>query len=127
MTIIFDTNPFLRLLLNDLPKQADEVEKIITKAKGAEITIIVPQIVIFEIHFALDKYYKLKKSKIINKLELVINADYINLQDKNIFREAISLYKQYNLDLVDCFLLAKAQLENAQIFTFDKEIQKIKI
>jgi len=36
---IIDTNGYLRLLLNDLPEQADEIEKLITQAKRGKILI----------------------------------------------------------------------------------------
>ena len=43
-SVIIDTNGFLRLLLDDIPHQADQVEELIKKAKKGHIKIIVPVI-----------------------------------------------------------------------------------
>ena len=43
--IVFDTNIFLQLLLNDIPEQIDIIEKYIIASKERKFTIVVPQIV----------------------------------------------------------------------------------
>lgn len=123
--LILDTNIFLRLILNDIPKQADEVEKLVKKAKRGDIKLLIPQIIIFEIEYALSKYYKFPKSKIIDKLEAILAAPYFFIQDGNVFRESFKNYKKSNFSLVDCFLAAKSEVEEVQIFTFDKDLSKL--
>lgn len=123
--LIADTNIFLRLILNDIPKQADEVEKLIAKAKKGEIRILVPQIIIFEIEYALSKYYNFPKVEVIDKIESVLASPYFFVQDGNIFRKSLKDYRGKNLSLVDCFLAAKSKIEGVKIFTFDKNLNKL--
>lgn len=123
--LIADTNIFLRLILDDVPKQADEVERLLEKVKKDKTKIEVPQIIIFEIEFALSKYYKFSKSEIIDKLEAILAAPYFSIQDVNIFIRSLKYYREKNHSLVDLFLIAKAEIENAKIFTFDKGIIKL--
>ncbi len=123
---IVDTNVFLRLILNDIPKQADEAEKLLKQARVGKIKLLVPQIIIFEIEFALSKYYKFPKSKIIDKLNAIISAKYLSVENEDIFKRAVKVYKKSNLSLVDCFLLVKAELSGTALFTFDKELKKLK-
>lgn len=123
--LIADTNIFLRLILNDIPKQADEVEKLLEKAKKGSVKILVPQIIIFEIEYALSKYYKFPKVEIIDKLEAILAAPYFSVQDGNIFRMSLKMYKEKNLGLVDCFLMAKSDIEEISIFTFDKDLSRL--
>lgn len=125
MTLIFDANAFLRLILNDIPSQADEVEEKLKKAKGKEIIINVPQIIIFEINFALEKYYQFSKENIIKQLELIINSSYLQIQDKELFQTCLAIFKQKSISLADCFLLAKAKQEDATIFTFDQKLKTL--
>lgn len=123
--LIADTNIFLRLILNDVPEQADEVERLLKKAKKGNVKILVPQIIIFEIEYALSKYYKFLKVEIIDKLEAILAAPYFSIQDGNIFKRSLKDYREKNLSLVDCFLMAKSEIEEVQIFTFDKNLSKL--
>lgn len=123
-SLILDTNVFLRFLLDDIPDQAKEATKIFNKAKSKKLNILIPQIVIFEILFALEKYYKFPKKEVIEKVESILIAEYLNIQDRAVFPETLELFKASNVDFVDCFLLCKAKQSNSKLFTFDKELNK---
>lgn len=126
-SLVFDTNPFLRFLLNDIPEQTEEVNKLFIKAKAKELKIFVPQIVIFEIEFALRKYYKFPKDEVIDKLRIIVTTPYLNIQDIQIFHEAMPLFSSKNIDFVDCFLLCIAKSKNSKILTFDEDLKKMPI
>jgi predicted nucleic-acid-binding protein len=125
-SIVVDTNAFLRFFLNDISEQAESVEKLLQRGKNGEVKLIVPQVVIFEIHFALEKLYKIPKEEIIETLKSLISMDYLQIQDKDIFGKALERYSKYNLSLPDCFLRSAAEKENAELFTFDKKLEKLK-
>lgn len=122
---IIDTNALLRFLLGDIPDQKVLVEKLLRRAKKSEIVIIVPEIVIFELYFALLKYYHFKKEEIINVLQSVVSADYLQAESKEVFLSALILYKANTISLADCFLAAYAKKEKADLFTFDRHLQKL--
>lgn len=124
--LIVDTNIFLRLILNDIPKQADEVEKLLNRAKKDQVKLLVPQIIIFEIEYALSKFYKFPKDQIVDKLDAILSAPYFFIQDGGIFKRAVLIYKDKNFSLVDCFLRAKSEIEETEIFTFDQKLVKLK-
>jgi|SRR6185312_15262179 len=124
-SVILDTNGFLRMLLNDIPEQADQVVELIKKAKAAKVQILVPQIIIFEINFILEKYYLFKKPEIIEKLKALITSSYFVIESRDTFSKALIFYSQTTVSLVDCFLLSKANLEDSELFTFDQKLQKL--
>ena len=121
-----DANAFLRFLLDDIPGQKKAFEKLLQKAKRKEVILFVPQIVIFEIDFILEKYYQFSKEEIINKLKSIISTSYIQVQDKEYFKKAVELYGQENISFADCFLLSKAKIENSELFTFDRKLKKLR-
>jgi|SRR3989338_9030408 len=123
--IVVDTNAFLRLFLDDVPQQVKEVEVLLKKARSAQITAYVPQIVIFELNFILDKYYNFKKVEIIDKLKSVIQSPYLHVQDRTILQEALKIYEKNTVSLADSFVLSFAQEKGAEVFTFDKNLQKL--
>lgn len=122
---IVDTNAFLRLLLNDVPQQADKVEKLLKETKVKKHKLIVPQIIIFELSYAFEKYYKLPKEEIIENIDAILAINYLEIQNRDIFQEALSIFRVKNLSLVDCFIFCFAKHSNAQIFSFDKSLQKL--
>ena len=121
---IIDTNAILRFLLNDIPEQKAIVEKILVKAKNNEIKLTVPQIVIFELNFILDKYYHFSKESIIETLKVVVSSDYLQIESKDVFITAFFLYSTTSNSFVDCFLMGKVQIEKAEFFTFDAKLKK---
>lgn len=126
-TVVVDTNAFLRLLLNDVPQQANRVEHLIRQAKREEIKVIVPQIVIFEIDFVLRGYYNFEKQEVIDKLKSLLSASYFVVESRDIFQNAILLYKENDISFVDCFLLSCSGRANAELFTFDQKLKKLQI
>lgn len=124
-TVIIDANTFLCYLLNDIPQQAEQVETLFEQAKKGKIRLVVPQIIIFEIAFALDKYYKFPKEVTISKLQSILSATFLQIQDMEIFIQGLLLYKRKSISLTDSFVLAKAENDRAEIFTFDERLKKI--
>lgn len=125
--VVADANIFLRFLLNDIPSQQKLAAKLLQNAKDRKIELIIPQIIIFEINFILTKYYLLSKKEVVSKLKSILGAPYLDVQDKDIFQRALDIYKDKNLSLADCFLVAKSEFLGAKIFTFDKTLQKISV
>lgn len=123
--VVLDTNVFLRILLNDIAEQVNKAEKLILEGKNGKKILIVPQAVIFEIAFALEKLYHFPKENIIDKLNSILSSGYFQVQDIDIFKDATQIYKQKNLSLIDCFLYAFALKNNAELFTFDRDLQKL--
>ncbi len=123
--IILDTNCFLRFLLNDIPVQADKVEALLTQAEKNKIEIFVPQIVVFELHFVLEKYYKFSKNEVVGMLKTLLVAPYLSIEAKEIFLTAITLYGSAHTSLVDCFLVAQSQNNEAELFTFDQKLKRL--
>lgn len=124
-SLLVDANIFLRLFLNDVPKEQQEAAKLLQKAKDKKLNLIVLQIVIFEIEFILSKYYLSPKHEIIYRLQSIVSAPYLDIQDREVFQRALKIYEGKSLSLVDCFLAAKSEINNIGIFTFDKQLKKL--
>ena len=125
-SILVDTNVFLHFLLNDIPKQKAACEKLLNKAKHNEIKLSVAQATVFEIDFILRKYYLYEKSVVIKQIKSLVATNYIDIESRDIFIKAITLYEKECVSLVDCFLLSKASIEASELFTFDQKLQKLK-
>lgn len=122
---VIDTNGFLRLLLDDIPEQANQIESLLKRAKKGEFEIFLPQIVVFEVVFTLEKYYRLNKEEVLDKVESLVSIGYIDVESREIFVKSLSLYRSNNISFVDCFIFVLAQKNDAELFTFDKKLEKL--
>jgi len=122
--IIVDTNVFLRFLLEDIPSQKKEAEKLFRKAQKGSIEIIVPQIIIFEIEFILRKYYQFPITEISSKIKSLLNAEYFQISERPLFLKSLEIYQSKNISFVDSFLVSFAELEGFELYSFDKKLLK---
>jgi predicted nucleic acid-binding protein len=123
--VLLDTNIFLRLLI---PKDKGlhlKARKLISEIKRRREKAYVPQIVIFEIHFALTKFYDFKKQKVVDLLEAVLLMDYLDVESKRYFIEAIKIYKKNNIGFPDCFLVATSLFDERELVTLDNKLEKL--
>lgn len=122
-----DSNIFLRLFLQDNSKQSKKSASYISDAKDGKIEIVVSSEIIPEIEYVLRKVYKASKGVVIEHLSGIIKTSYIKVEKRNIWIEAINLYSNNNIDLIDALLYAEAKDQDLAILSFDEDFKKIKI
>ncbi|OGD79850.1 hypothetical protein A2368_04705 [Candidatus Collierbacteria bacterium RIFOXYB1_FULL_49_13] len=123
--VILDTNALLHHFLDDIPEQTKQVASLLHQARLHQLEILVPQIVIFELYYALDKYYHLDKSDIIDKLKTLVSTDYLRVEARHTLLSALKLHANTDqLSLPDCFLFSLSLNTNTPIFTFDQKLKK---
>lgn len=123
--VLLDTNALLRFFLNDIPEQKKAVDKLIQGAKAGEESLIVSQIVVFELAFILEKYYQFAKDLVVDRVKNLVLTKYLKVESRETFILALSLYSATSVSFVDCFLIAKAKQLKSEIFSFDKELIKL--
>lgn len=120
--VILDTNVFIRLFLDDIPTQTKAVEQLFQEAKEKKKKLLVPQIVLFEIAFTLEKYYGFPKQIVLEKLKAIIVAEYLSIQNREVFKKAITLFTGQSISLADCFVLCYAIQREGEFFSFDRKL-----
>ena len=122
---LVDTNVFIRMLLRDIPSQHDAAVSLFTRAKEGKVSIFVLPEIFIEIDYVLTKVYALSKTKVIGTLEHIIATPYITIQERGLVTEMLTLYKQFSIKLVDAYLFVAAKKEGAEVFSFDRDFQKL--
>ena len=112
-----DTNVILRYLLHDVESQQKEVDELF-ESGVATIPEVLPEVV-----YVLRKFYKVDRQKTSEALLTVL--DEIDVAHKAVMIYAANLYGGTNLDFVDCLFIAYHRLENIEIITFDKDLNKL--
>lgn len=125
ITIVPDTNIFLRFLTNDIPGQARKVESIFRKASQGKIQLVIYPLVVIEIIFHLERWYKYNKQDAVDKVLSLLSPEWMEVVDKNIVFEALNLYKKSKIDFVDVLLYSFARTNNYRILSFDKDFDSL--
>ena len=122
---LIDTNIILRYLLDDhkahSPKAKAFMAEVFEETKNAEI----PDVVIVECIYVMEKYYQIPKSEISTKLSGILNFSGIVNSDRSEILEALLKYGSANIDIVDCILAAKSSPDRV-VVSFDKDMNKLK-
>ncbi|SHE90469.1 Predicted nucleic-acid-binding protein, contains PIN domain [Thermoanaerobacter uzonensis DSM 18761] len=117
---IVDANIILRYLLNDTEELAEKAAEILENYE-----VFVPTGVIAEIVYVLEKVYKVKNDEISDTLRELIEYENLKVDDFEVIEEALKLYSKRKLDFVDTLLYAYHKVKNYEVYTFDKQLQKL--
>ena len=112
-----DTNYIVRYLVNDNVEMADIAENILTNE-----VVFISHEVLAEVVYVLMGVYSISKVEISNMLISLISFENINTLDDEVTIKSFEIFKEKNIDFVDCLLCAYSK--NDTIKTFDKKLLK---
>ena len=115
--IRIDTNYIINYLMNDNIKMADIAEEILTTKD-----VFIANEILAEVVYVLFGVYKISKKDIANQLLELIKYDNVVVSNYSVINKALNIFKNKNLDFVDCILCAYAKQD--EIITFDKKLNK---
>ena len=121
-----DTNTIIRYLIKDDANQYLIAEAFFTKVLTGEEKALILESVLVECIYILTKIYKVPKGEASVSLIELLHYKGIQNRDRNEFIAALSLFSEKNIDIVDCLLCARAKKNDYILFTFDKDLKKIR-
>lgn len=120
--VFVDTNLFLRFFTNDVPDQADAVEALLRRAMAGEFELITNSLVMAEIVWTLESFYKLPKSSIEEKILAILNTPGLEIVDGDLVLQAITWYVTLNVDFIDAYNAAWLLNQDiGTVYTFDRK------
>ncbi|MCG7335929.1 type II toxin-antitoxin system VapC family toxin [Sporosarcina sp. ACRSM] len=117
---IADANVVLRYLLNDSEEMSEKAAELLEHHE-----VYIPNEVIAEIVYVLQKVYKVKNSEISETLMLFLDTSQVQVDDPLILNTALNLFAERKLDFVDTLLYAYQKVGNHEIYTFDKKLNNL--
>jgi predicted nucleic-acid-binding protein len=117
---IADANIILRYLLNDHEELSEKATVIIENNE-----VLLPNVVIAEIVYVLEKVYEVKNEEISNILLELFKYTNIVVNDIKVLEEAFLLFGKRRLDFVDTLLYAYNKVKGYEVYTFDKKLNKL--
>ena len=121
-SVVIDTNLLVRYLTDDEPQKAKAVDTLLNRANKGELKILIPSVVVAELVWVLESFYKMAADEITELVDAILNTPGVDIQDKPIIKAALKLYSSKEIDLVDAWIIEFAKTKGAKrIYTFDKK------
>jgi len=120
--LFVDTNVFLRFLTNDDPAKARRAEALFKRAIAGDVTLETSLLVVAEIVWTLESFYRLNQEDIAEKIGKILNTPNLNCEAASAVLEALDLYVTKNVDFIDAYhgvMLRGADIR--KIVTYDKK------
>lgn len=122
MVKLLDANLIVRYLTQDNLRQAKAFEHLLKTAKEK---LILTDVTMAEIVWVLSSYYELPKKEIIEKIEGILGLEIFEI-NRDIIGQALTYYRQYNLDWIDAYLAAYGKRNKIKtILSYDRDLDKI--
>ena len=120
--VFADTNLFLRYLTNDVPEQADAVERLLRRAAAGQVVLVTNGLVMAEIVWTLESFYRLDRRVIKDNVLAILNTPGLGIVDSDLVLEAIIGYADMNVDFIDAYNGAWMVREGMEVaYTFDRK------
>lgn len=117
-----DTNTILRYLLKDELHLYEKARRLFEKVRVGDEKVIILESVLVECIYVLTKFYKVPKKEASAKLKELLHYKGIANDDRDAIIEALTIFSNKSLDIVDCILCAKARIYSMTLFTFDERL-----
>ena len=115
---MLDTNILLDWLLDRDETRTKRIDRLFSSVKELQV----PDVIIVELTFALEKFYELPRDVVAENISKVVDEPILNCS-RVLFRRALIDYSRYRaLSFVDCYLMHYAELQHAPVWTFDKKL-----
>jgi predicted nucleic-acid-binding protein len=119
---IIDTNLLVRFLTGDDPSKANDVKRLLLRAERGEIRLLIPSVVIAELVWVLQSFYKLERSEIVPLLNAILRTRGVEVSDKIVVTDAIAIYRDRAVDFIDAWIVAFSKAAEVRaIYTFDRK------
>lgn len=120
--VVIDTNLLVRYLTQDDSEKADAVESLLDKAGSGEVTILIPSIVIAELVWVLESFYKLEAVEVSELVESILNTPGLEVNEKEILLTICKTYREKKIDFIDAWIMEFAKKNSIDtIYSFDKK------
>lgn len=117
-----DTNVFLRFLTNDDQAKAKRAEILFRDALRGKIRLATSLLVIAEIVWTLESFYKLERPDIAAKIEKILNTPNLDCPESPLLFMVLDLYVHANIDFVDAYNAFHMKEHGlTEILTYDRK------
>lgn len=122
---LLDINIIIRYLVADDPTLHAKAKEFFDKVIDGSVKAIILESVIAECVYVLTKIYKVPRDQAAGSLIDILHYKGIANDDRQALIQALALFSEQSLDIVDCILCVKAVVADDQLLSFDVDLNKL--
>jgi predicted nucleic-acid-binding protein len=123
---VIDANVILRYLLADHPEHFQLATDFMEQVQSGETKAFIPEGVIVECVYVLLKFYGVPRTEIVASLTGLLHYKGVINDNKSILASGLQLFQERKVDIVDAIIYAISLERGWPIFSFDKDLQKLR-
>jgi predicted nucleic-acid-binding protein len=125
---LLDTNVLVRFLTFDNAKKYKNLYEFFESLERGEMRLELKLIVLFQTIFVLKSVYHVPKKQIADSLMDLFKYKGISVKEKKTIFRALELWREKNIEIVDCYLLACIEKDPQNIlYSYDRDFDKFNI
>ncbi len=123
---MIDANIILRFLTNDNPEKASACETLLLRVETGQEEVFLPDLVIADIVWTLEKFYQVDKYKIKEMIIPILAVKGMICASKGRLLSALEMYAKKNIDWTDAFIAAQMiESGHTEIYSYDHDFEKL--
>lgn len=128
MIALLDTNVLIRFFTLDQNQNRENLYSFFESLESGDIHVELKLIVLFQVIFVLKSFYKIPKEKISSSLIDLLKYAGIAMKEKKIVQRTLALWRDKNVEIVDCYLIACLEKDAQNIlYSYDRDFDKFSI
>jgi len=121
-----DTNVLLRLLTRDDENKAARARALLMRIERGDERVVTSSLVVFEVVFTLQSFYKVPKGQIREMLLHLISMRALGLAGKSVFRRAFDMYVDTAVSFADAYTVAAMEARGLrEVYSWDLDFDHI--
>jgi len=121
-----DANVILRYFTQDPPDLAEAARKTFSAAQEGLVVLVLAPITVAEVVWVLESFYGYSKSQISETITQFLRSDGLEVFDRELMIQALSVYREKNIDFADALLAQFALNQGTSlIYSFDNHLSRI--
>lgn len=122
-----DTNIFLRIVVNDDRKKAEECASLIALIREGTIRATTSHLVLAEFVWTCLSLYRLKKAEVVKLVRGIISIPHLSLTDEYNTLHALVLYEKYGVKFIDALIASHSffQKHGGSIVSYDTDFDTL--
>ena len=121
---IIDTNLIVRHLTQDHEQHSRVAGELLDRCDRGALRVVLLPVVLAECVFVLESFYRRSRVEIAEALTRLIACPGINLEDREMHRDALGRYARSRMHFVDCVIAATAAVKQWPVATLDAGFRK---
>ena len=125
---LLHTNVIIRFLISDKSIKYKKLYRFFESLEQEEIQVELKLIVLFQVIFVLKSFYNVPKIDIAEGMLDLLEYKGISIKEKKTVRRTLELWRDKNLEIVDCYLVASLESNPRNLlYSYDRDFDKFKI